>query len=90
MSKSARVGSVLAAASGLAVGYLAWLGAVAAVIATTPVYSWVAASGVVLVLLGGAAFVFGRHFSGAARQFFWWSPLLPVLASIYTLAVLAL
>lgn len=85
-----RVRGLLAAVAGLAVGYLVWLGTTAAVVATTPVHLWVATAAVAFILLGAAAFILGRRTSTqTARQFFWWSPLLPALASLYVLAVLA-
>lgn len=79
-----------AAAAGLVAGYLAWLSAAIAVAATMPVHMWVISTAVLLTVLAGAAFVLGRRSSTrAARQFFWWSPLTPVLASIYVLVVIA-
>lgn len=85
-----RLQGVLAPVAGLGVGYLAWIGTVAAVAATVPVHLWVVVTAVALVLLGTAAFLLGRRSATrAARQFFWWSPLLPALASLYVLALLA-
>lgn len=85
-----RLQGVLAPVAGLAVGYLAWIGTIAAVTATTPVHLWVAVTAVALVLLGAAAFILGRRSATrAARRFFWWSPLLPALASVYVLGLMA-
>ncbi|WP_431241018.1 hypothetical protein ACQ86B_28335 (plasmid) [Mycolicibacterium aichiense] len=78
------------AIAGLVVGYVVWLGLASCVAATTPVHLWAAVAAILLVLFSIAAVVAGRRSATPpARYFFWASPLLPALASIYVLVVVA-
>ncbi|WP_142926736.1 hypothetical protein [Mycobacterium marinum] len=76
--------------AGFVAGYLVWLAVAAGVAAPTPVHLWVAVAALILVTLGVVALILGRRSSTrAVRYFFWSSPVLPVLASIYVLACVA-
>lgn len=81
-----RTAVVAAALCGVVAGYVTWLTAGMVIITTTPVQTWPMAGAATLVAISGFALFFGRRSSTRPlRQFLWWSPLGPALASAWLL-----
>lgn len=84
-----RIITGVAAAVGLAGGYLVWLATVMLVVAVFPVSTWAVAGVAAVLLLAAVAFWLARRCATPAlRHALWWSPALPVLACLYLTAVL--
>lgn len=80
---------ILAAVTGMAAGYVAWLAAACVVMVVTPVNWWAAVWTVVLIAGISAAVVSARRATNpAARMFYRWSPVLPVAAVVYVVILL--
>lgn len=84
----ARWQAATAAIVGMLAGYAVWLGGATAIAVMTPVHIWAQAGALLLAILIVVAFVSGRRApSMTFKQFCWWSPLLPVVASAYALVL---
>jgi hypothetical protein len=76
---------------GMAAGYGLWLAGVTALTVIIPMQHIIAAAAIFLGLLTITAFAFAVRFKRSDRRslalVFWWAPILPVIAGIYSLIV---
>jgi hypothetical protein len=77
---------------GVAAGYVLWLAGITALTVIVPMRYIIVAGAIFLGLIMIAAFAIATHFTKLHRRFislaFWCAPVLPALASIYSLIVL--
>jgi hypothetical protein len=76
---------------GMAAGYLVWLTGMTVLTATVPVPHMIFAASALLGSITIAAFVLGLQFKASGRRLvaraFWFAPVLPMVASVYSLIV---
>jgi uncharacterized membrane protein len=85
---TAWVRTSLTAIVGMLVGYALWLAMGVLVILTLPVHYWVIAGGTLLAAFTVLAFLAARRCTNpATATMVRWSPLLPMMVSLYLLAL---
>lgn len=76
---------VLSAMAGMLAGYVVWAAGGALITSTLPVHLWGDAAALFLPGMTAAALVARRHRHGPSATALLWSPVLPLLASIFLL-----